>query len=398
MSPQASEPFDAARFRHVMGHYPTGVTIITACLDGRPGGMTVGSFTSVSLDPPLVGFFPEKSSTTFPHIREAGSFCVNILGAGQEPTCRAFARKGQDRFDGVGWRPAGSGSPILDDVIAWIDCDIESVTDAGDHYLVLGRVRALDVPGGHLPLMFFRGGFGKYEPLSLVAADEPDLVRLIRCSGLARPHLEELAAQIAAECTVSARVGSDLVVLASAGSARSQGGPPTVGRRFPMLPPLGSQFMAWEPDDQVDGWLARSPLPIGPGGRQAYREALARVREQGWLAYRADIGFDIVDRFARHTFGDTAGAADYAAFERVVAGLDPGFAAVDLAAVDGAPVSRVIAPVRGPDGRVVVAVNAHLDGAPCPVALLAEVRDRVLGCAARITAVLGADVPEAARP
>ena len=88
--------FDSKRFRQVLGHYPTGVTVVTAVdADGQPAGMAVGSFTSVSLDPPLVAFLPDKSSTSFPRIRRASSFCVNVLSAEQENVCRAFAAKGQ---------------------------------------------------------------------------------------------------------------------------------------------------------------------------------------------------------------------------------------------------------------------------------------------------------------
>jgi flavin reductase (DIM6/NTAB) family NADH-FMN oxidoreductase RutF len=118
---------DAGQFRRVLGHFPTGVAAITARDEnGAPVGMTVGSFTSVSLDPLLVALLPDKNSGTFPKIRAAGSFCVNVLGEDQERVCRSFAAKGVDKFLGVQWRAAGSGSPIIDGVVAWIDCDIET--------------------------------------------------------------------------------------------------------------------------------------------------------------------------------------------------------------------------------------------------------------------------------
>src|ERR1700754_2445302 len=130
---------DGQRFRRVLGSYPTGVTVVTAIgADGAPAGMAVGSFTSVSLDPPLVAFLPDKSSTSFPKIRTASSFCVNVLAADQEPLCRAFATSGGDKFAGVGWSPTPSGAPCLDGAAAWIDCEFESVQEAGDHYLVIG--------------------------------------------------------------------------------------------------------------------------------------------------------------------------------------------------------------------------------------------------------------------
>ncbi len=154
--------FDSARFRQVLGHFPTGVTVITADPGGQPVGLTIGSFTSVSLEPPLVGFLPGKSSTSWPDIERAGHFCVNVLAVEQGELCWRFAKDLDEKFDGVAWRPAASGAPILDDVLAWIDCRIERVVDAGDHWFVLGEVLDLDAKEGS-PLLFFRGKLGGFE-------------------------------------------------------------------------------------------------------------------------------------------------------------------------------------------------------------------------------------------
>lgn len=154
---------DEAKFRQVLGHYPTGVVVVTAVDQDVPVGLAIGSFTSVSLDPPLVAFYPDKKSSSWPKIEAAGSFCVNILGEDQEDVCRVFAAKSADKFATIGWRPGRTGAPIINGVIAWIECSIERVDDAGDHWLVLGRAVDLEVgePGG--PLLFFRGGYGRYE-------------------------------------------------------------------------------------------------------------------------------------------------------------------------------------------------------------------------------------------
>ena len=121
--PEIPTPVDPKWFRQVLGEYPTGVCVVTAAdPDGGYAGLTVGSFTSVSLDPPLVAFLPDKSSTTWPRLERAGRFCVNVLAADQEYICRAIAAKETDKFAGLDWRPAGSGSPILAGVSAWIDC------------------------------------------------------------------------------------------------------------------------------------------------------------------------------------------------------------------------------------------------------------------------------------
>ena len=156
--------FDEAKFRQVLGHYPTGVVVVTAIGDdGEPAGLAIGSFTSVSLDPPLVAFFPGKRSSSWPLIEAAGSFCVNILGEDQEDISRVFASKGADKFASIGWRPGRTGAPVINDVIAWIECTIERVDDAGDHWVVLGRVLDLDLGHSGGPLVFFRGGYGRYE-------------------------------------------------------------------------------------------------------------------------------------------------------------------------------------------------------------------------------------------
>lgn len=157
-----STAIDPKRFREVLGHYPTGVVVITAiCADGTPGGLAVGTFTSVSLDPPLVAFLPAKSSTSWPAMRDAGGFCVNVLGADHGHVCAQFSRSGTDKFAGLDWKPGVLGNPVLADAMAWVDCELEVIHDAGDHEIVLGRVRDLEVrDAGSGPLVFFRGAFG----------------------------------------------------------------------------------------------------------------------------------------------------------------------------------------------------------------------------------------------
>lgn len=155
---------ESSKFRQVLGHFPTGVTVIAAALDGAPAGLAVGSFFSVSLEPALVGFCVGKSSSTWPRIEQGQAFCVNILGEDQEDICRRFATKDGDKFATIGWQPASTGSPRIDDVLAWIDCRLDAVHDAGDHWLVVGRVVELDVGRERGPLLFFRGGYGRFEP------------------------------------------------------------------------------------------------------------------------------------------------------------------------------------------------------------------------------------------
>jgi flavin reductase (DIM6/NTAB) family NADH-FMN oxidoreductase RutF len=164
-----SPTFDAKEFRTVLGHFPTGVTIVSGLHGDEPVGFTIGSFTSVSLDPPLVGFLPMKDSATWEAMSAAGSFCVNVLSRDQADLCWKFAKGDNeaDRYDGVKWHSAPTGSPIIDRAVAWIDCTVEAVYEMGDHLFVLGRVVALEADADHngtgpFPLLFFKGTLGGF--------------------------------------------------------------------------------------------------------------------------------------------------------------------------------------------------------------------------------------------
>jgi len=150
-----------ATFRQVLGHFCSGITVVTAVADGVPAGLTCQSFFSVSLDPPLVAFSSSRASTSYPAIRRAQSFCINILAHGQEPLSTAFARSGGDKWRGVSWRPGRTGSPILDGVLAWVECTTVVEHEAGDHYLTIGRVVSLEQAGAGDPLLYFRGSYGR---------------------------------------------------------------------------------------------------------------------------------------------------------------------------------------------------------------------------------------------
>ncbi|MFG2959053.1 flavin reductase family protein [Streptomyces sp. NPDC048291] len=155
---------EGRRFRDVLGNFPTSVVAITTTDAGsRPHGMIVGTFTSVSLDPPLVSFLADRSSTTLGTIRAAGRFCANALAGDQERLSRRMAAgPAGERFTDMAWGPSPLGSPVLDGVVAWVDCAVEQVVEIGDHLLVVGRVHDLCVESLKTPLLFFRGGYGDY--------------------------------------------------------------------------------------------------------------------------------------------------------------------------------------------------------------------------------------------
>jgi len=155
--------FDSARFRRVLGHVPTGVVVITG-IDSvqQPHGITIGSFVSVSLNPPLVGFFVGNASRSWTHIAQGNGFCVNVLTDEQAELCWRFAKEPEGgmsaRFDGLDWTTSPHGFPVLAGALAMIDCTVESVTPAGDHRFVLGRVQHLAVSESTTDAMVFYQG------------------------------------------------------------------------------------------------------------------------------------------------------------------------------------------------------------------------------------------------
>ena len=151
--------FDTARYKEAMSTFATGITIVAGIEDGRPVGFTCQSFVSLSLEPPFIALAPTRTSTSWPRIAKAGSFCVNVLGDHQQQLCEGFAVSGGNKFDGVEWSPAPqTGAPLIAGSLAWVDCKVELVHDAGDHELIIGRVLDLGIGEGS-PLVFFRSKF-----------------------------------------------------------------------------------------------------------------------------------------------------------------------------------------------------------------------------------------------
>ncbi|MGW2019348.1 flavin reductase family protein [Streptomyces sp. NPDC001927] len=163
---------DPTDMKSALAGFCTGVAVITARdpADGRPVGMAVQSFSSVSLDPPLVCFCPAHTSTTWPRIRAAGRFAVNVLAADQEELCRRFAVTGGDKFAGTAWRPGAAGAPLLDGALATIECTLDAVLDGGDHAIALGRVDALTAHRDTGPLLYFRRTYGRLPSAASEAA------------------------------------------------------------------------------------------------------------------------------------------------------------------------------------------------------------------------------------
>ena len=160
--------FDSKEFRTVLGHFPTGVVIVSGLDEaGKPQGLTIGSFSSISLDPPLVGFFVGGNSKSWPALAESGVFCVNVLAATQGELCWRFAKESEDRYEGVKWSHSPLKSPMIDGCVAFIDCELESSSQIGDHLFVVGRVQSLEaVAGAGNPMVFSKGAVVTTSPLS----------------------------------------------------------------------------------------------------------------------------------------------------------------------------------------------------------------------------------------
>lgn len=154
---------DGARFRSVLGRFATGVVAITGIDDtGRPTGLAANSFTSVSLDPPLVAFCVAHTSTTWPRLRGIERLCINILGEPQLEVCKRLALKGGDKFADITWTGSPGGSPVIEGALAWIEVSIENEHVAGDHVIVVARVHHLDKHHDGEPLLFYKGSYGSF--------------------------------------------------------------------------------------------------------------------------------------------------------------------------------------------------------------------------------------------
>lgn len=157
-------------FRTVLGSFASGVVVVTGTSSGEPRGLACQSFVSLSLAPQLVAVAINRTSVSWPEIERSGAFCANVLSTQQVEICKAFARSGGDKFFGLDWAPGTTGSPRLAASLAWIECTIEAVHLAGDHLLVIGAVRDIEVGLGH-PLLFYRGEFGRMHDTESPATD-----------------------------------------------------------------------------------------------------------------------------------------------------------------------------------------------------------------------------------
>lgn len=322
------------QFRQVLGQYPTGVCAVTAAAEDGPAGMVVGTFSSISMDPPIVGFMPAKSSSTWPKIERAGSFCVNVLAEGQEDVCRALSARGPDKFAAIGHRPGATGSPVLDGALAWIECRIRDVVDAGDHVMVLGDVLDMQLGAPALPMLFFRGGYGGFSPGPLVAEsfDDPVLLRLVDAI---RDEMQTLAAELGVEASTTGVFDGRLALIASTWSPFSDRAAVRAGDRVPFRPPFALPVAAWGTPERREEWLTAGPAEL----RSDLERVLKATVDRGWaLSVRPEPRSDAVDRMLMANAELDAGAPRDG---------DP----------DRIDQRNLSAPVFGADGRVAMSLS-----------------------------------------
>jgi flavin reductase (DIM6/NTAB) family NADH-FMN oxidoreductase RutF len=152
---------DPRGFRDALSHFPSGITIVSGVDGGEPVGFTCQSFYSVSVDPPLVSFSVQKTSSSYPRIKPGGRFCVNVLAHDQQHVSNQFARSGTDKWARIAWHHSASGNPVIEDTVMWLDCTTWAEHDAGDHWIVIGEVQETSDQQWHHgdPLLFFQGAY-----------------------------------------------------------------------------------------------------------------------------------------------------------------------------------------------------------------------------------------------
>jgi len=279
---------EPATYREVMAHYPTGVTAVTGVADdGRPTAMVVGTFSSVSLDPPLVSFMPMIGSSTFARLRTAKSYCINVLAHDQVELCRTLAVSKEDKFAGVAWKMSPYGAPMLDGAVAYVHCVPDRTIEAGDHYIELCAVTAMEVNRPVTPLLFFQGGYGGFATRSMTARTDGDLVAAVRLGEVARPYIERLARELGCEAGVLVGVCDDELMTVHAAYGGDVEVRERIGERIPLIPPLGEAYVAENGEEVIARWLSRAASQ-DEETLAKYRARLAAVRAKGWSMSRRD--------------------------------------------------------------------------------------------------------------
>lgn len=342
---------DTRTFRDVLGHYPTGVVAVTGLSpDGAPLGMVVGTFSSVSLDPPMVSFMPTKASETYAALRESSEFCINVLAHDQRSETRFLSQRDPDKFDKVKWTPSKNGVPQLDGAVAYIRCARTQEIEAGDHLIVLCDVRGVEVVRPVTPLLFFQGGYGGFSSTGMAAYVDLGFISAARVADVARPQLLALADRFDCEAVALIQITDHDHTIGAAARAASVGSYTRLGVRIPLIPPLGEAAVAWSAED-AEKWLAHI-FPPDPDVIASYRDRLDRVRTAGFSlevvpSEREDDYAKLAEALHEYALGELTPARDRAVRSTLAASAD--FFGTEVPSADSdARVVSVSVPVFDP--------------------------------------------------
>lgn len=352
----AATCFDPGTFREVMGHYPTGVVIVTGMHpDGEALAMIVGTFTSVSMDPPLVAFLPMRSSRTFARLSECESLCINVLTDGQEALGRTIASRSTDKLEGIEWSPCSSGAPMLHGSLAWLDVHVDQIIDAGDHVIALCAIDDMAVNNPKAPLIFFQGGYGGFAVPPLLARIDNDIIGAVQQASEARGLLASLATRHRCEATLLTVV--DHVELAAIATAVGEGINPGngLGTRVPIIPPIADVWVAELSEQAQEEWLDK-----GLGDEEAratFRERLEFAREHGYLMSFLPAGqldpYRELNAATQRYAGDRVTPTTEREIRQSISDVSVSYRVRDIVADEVYDVGMLVATIHDPEGRPV---------------------------------------------
>ncbi|WP_411721821.1 flavin reductase [Mycetocola sp.] len=351
-SPAAALPtIDPRAFRDVMGHYPTGVVMVAAMIDDQPVGMVVGTFSSVSLEPPLVSFMPMTSSATYAKLRNSDAICISVFAHDQIQACRTLASKDPEKFNKVAWTLSPYGVPQIDGAVAHIHGRITQEVEAGDHFITLVAVDELAVARPITPLLYFQGGYGGFSTTGMSAHVDESLISAVRIAEAARPQLDKLATRFGGSAAALVQVSGIDQTIGATSYGRNTEVDERIGVRIPLIPPLGEAAVAWSAD-QIEQWVARVLPRNDEEAIAGYRDGAARVREQGYAISRLDTDPSayaaLSEALAEYAFGELTPARDRAVRETIAASRAcfGGSIGVDERSID---LASVVVPVFDPN-------------------------------------------------
>lgn len=378
-------------WRAVLGEYPTGVALITSLdAQGSPVGMVVGTFTAISQHPPLIGFLPDNSSTTYPHIAANGSFCVSVLGTAHEELCRRFFTKDPARFDSGEWAVDPHGIPRLRDAIAWFDADITQTVELGDHRLVVGAVTGYGTGNADsgLPLLFRRAGYGSFQ-VPTAAVDARRLSHQVQIAERSRSIIARLSESLGVDVLLSTVVRDSVVLLSvvrhQPGTGASEQRP--LGVSFPFVAPLAPAFVAWADPPQQQAWIEGARHLIGSVDRAALSQLLANTRARG---YSVSTDRALGDRFER-LLREDGRRESYAEVWSTIA--EQNKLVHEAGGLKPQEVNSIQAPAFGPDGAVDIVVTANDLPPMSSDAEMERIAAAIVRAANEITALIGGRAP-----